>query len=81
MVFSNHIKLLSQIRLHGSGDDNKVNKPEEFDSKHYFIGSFCFTGVSGSCVIPSLFVFGFACYSWWYFSRLPFSPFCFFRHF
>ena len=49
-----HIKLLSKIRLHGSGDDNEVNKSEEFDDKHYFVGSFCFTVVSGSCVIPSL---------------------------
>ena len=53
MVFSNHIKLLSKIRLHGSGDD-KVKKPEEFDGKHYFFGSFCFTAVSGSCAISSL---------------------------
>ena len=54
MVFSNHTKLLAKIRLHGSGDDNKVTKPEEFDGKHYFVGSFCFTGVSGGCAIPSL---------------------------
>ena len=46
--------LKPKIRLHSSGDDNKVNKSEEFDSKHYFVGSFCFTGVSGSCVISSL---------------------------
>ena len=54
MVSSNHIKLLSKIRLHGSSDDNEVNKSEEFDGKHYFVGSFCFTGVSGSCAIPYL---------------------------
>ena len=54
MVSSNHIKFLLKIRLHGSGDDNEVNKSEEFDGKHYFVGSFCFTGVSGSCAIPSL---------------------------
>ena len=54
MVSSNHIKLLSKIRLHGSGDDNEGNKSEEFDGKHYFVGSFCFTGVSCSCAIPSL---------------------------
>ena len=48
--FSNHMKLLSK----GSDDDNEVNKSEEFDPKHYFVGSFCLTGVSGSCVIPSL---------------------------
>ena len=54
MVSSNHIKLLSKIRLHGSGDDNEGNKSEEFDGKHYFVGSFCFTGVSGSCAIPSV---------------------------
>ena len=54
MVSSDHIKLLSKFRLHGSGDNNEVNKSEEFDGKHYFVGSFCFTGVSGSCVIPSL---------------------------
>ena len=54
MVSSNHIKLLSKIRLHGSSDDNEVNKSDEFDGKHYFVGSFCFTGVSGSCAIPSL---------------------------
>ena len=35
MVSSNHIKLLSKIRLHGSGDDNEVNKSEEFDGKHF----------------------------------------------
>ena len=64
MVFSNHIKLLSKIRLHGSGDENKVNKPKEFDGKPWFPRAF-----------------GFACYSWWDLSRLPFSPFCFFRHF
>ena len=54
MVFSNHIKLLSKIRLHGSGDDDKVNESEEFDGKHYFVRSFCFTGVSDSCMIPAL---------------------------
>ena len=54
MVASNPIKLLSKIRLHSSGDDNEVNKSEEFDGKHYFVGSFCLTGVSGSCAIPSL---------------------------
>ena len=48
--FSNNMKLLSK----GSDDDNEVNKFQEFDGKHYFVGSFCFTGVSGSCVIPSL---------------------------
>ena len=37
MVSSNHINLLSKIRLHGSGDDNVVNKSEEFDGKHYFL--------------------------------------------
>ena len=35
-------------------DENEVNKSEEFVGKHYFVGSFCFTGVSGSCAIPSL---------------------------
>ena len=54
MVSSNHIKLLSKIRLHGSGDDNEVNKSEKVNGKHYFIGSFCFTRVCGSCLIPSL---------------------------
>ena len=54
MVSSNHIKLLSKIRLQGSGNDNEVNKSEEFDGKHYFVGSFCFTGVSGVSAIPSL---------------------------
>ena len=54
MVSTNHIKLLSKIRMHGSGDDNEVNKSEKFDFKHNFVGNFCFTGVSGSCVIPSL---------------------------
>ena len=54
MVSPNHIKLLSKIKLHGSGDHNEVNKSEEFDGKHYFVGSFCFTGVSGSCAIRSL---------------------------
>ena len=68
MASSNHIKLLSKIRLHGSGDDNEVNKSEEFDGKHYVVGSFCFTGVSGSCAIPSLARSVFACYSWWYLS-------------
>ena len=46
--------------------------------KHYFLGSFCFTGVSDSCVVlcDSLpCAFGFASYSWWYLSPLPFSPF------
>ena len=51
MVSSNHMKLLSKIRLHGSANNNEVNKSEEFDDKHYFVGSFYFTGVSGSCVI------------------------------
>ena len=54
MVSSNHIKLLSKIRLHGSGGDNEVKESEEFDGKHCFVGSFCFTGVSCSCAIPSL---------------------------
>ena len=54
MVSSDHIKLLSKITLHGSGDDNEVNKSKEFNGKHYFVGSFCFTGVSGGCMIPSL---------------------------
>ena len=55
MASSNHIKLLSKIRLHGGGDDNEVNKSEEYDGKHCFVGSFCLnTGVSGSCVILSL---------------------------
>ena len=55
MVSSNHIKLLSKIRLHGSGDDNEVNKSEEYNGKLCFVGSFCLnTGVSGSCVILSL---------------------------
>ena len=57
MVSLNHIKLLSQIRLQGSGNDNEVNKSEEFDGKHYFVErleSFCFTGVSGTYAIPSL---------------------------
>ena len=81
MIASNPIKLLSKIRLHGSGDDNEVNKSEEFDGKHYFVGSFCFTGVSGSCAIPSLARSASHCYSWRYLSRLPFSPFRFFRHF
>ena len=40
MVYSNHIKLLSKIRLHGSGDDNEVTKSEKFDGKHYFVRSF-----------------------------------------
>ena len=53
MVSSNHIKLLSKVRLHGSGND-EVNKSEEFDGKHYFVGSFCFTAVSGVSTIPSL---------------------------
>ena len=53
MVSSDHIKLLSKFRLHGSGDNNEVNKSEEFDGKHYFVGSFCFTGGSGGCMIPS----------------------------
>ena len=50
--FSNNMKLLSK----GSDDDNEVNKSQEFDGKlkHYFVESFCFTGVSGSCVISSL---------------------------
>ena len=34
--FSNHVKLLSK----GSDDDNELNKSEEFDGKHYFVGSF-----------------------------------------
>ena len=55
MVSSNHIKLLSKIRLHGSGDDNEVNKSEEYDGKHCFVGSFCLnTEVIDSCVILSL---------------------------
>ena len=73
--------LKPKIRLPSSGNDNKVNKSEEFVGKHYFVGSFCFTGVSGSCAIPSLARSVFACYSWWYLPRLPFSPFRFFRHF
>ena len=41
--------------MEGSDDDDEVNKSEEFEDKHYnFEGSFCFTGISGSCVIPSL---------------------------
>ena len=46
--------LKPKIRLPSSGNDNKVNKSEEFVGKHYFVGSFCFTGVSGSCMISSL---------------------------
>ena len=54
MVSSNLIKLLSKIRLHSSDDDNEVNESKEFNGKHYFVGSFCFTGVSCSCTIPSI---------------------------
>ena len=55
MVSSNHMKLLSKT-MQGicSNDVNEVKESEEFDSKHYFVRSFCFTGVSGSCVVPSL---------------------------
>ena len=53
MVSSNHMKLLSKT-MQGSDDDNEVNESEEFDGKHYFAGSFCFTGFNRSCVIPSL---------------------------
>ena len=41
-------------RLQGCDDDDEVNESEEFDGKHYFVESYGFTGVSGSCVIPSL---------------------------
>ena len=41
-------------RLQGGDDDEEVNESEEFDGKHYFVESCCFTGVSGSGVIPSL---------------------------
>ena len=40
--------------MEGSDDDNKVNKSEEFEGNHYYEGTFCFIGVSGSCMIPSL---------------------------
>ena len=53
MVSSSHMKLLSQT-MQGSNNDNVVNESKEFDGAHYFVGSFCFTGVSGSCVIPSI---------------------------
>ena len=33
-----HRKLLSKIRLHGSGDDNEVNKFEEFDASITSLG-------------------------------------------
>ena len=53
MVSSSHMKLLSQT-MQGSNNDNVVNESKEFDGAHYFVGSFCFTGVSGSCMISSL---------------------------
>ena len=53
MVSSSHMKLLSKT-MQGNDDDDEVNESEVFDGKHYFAGSFCFTGVSGSYVIPSL---------------------------
>ena len=53
MVSSSHMKLLLET-TQGSDDDNEVNETEDFDGKHYFVGSFCFTVVNGSCVIPSL---------------------------
>ena len=53
MVSSNHMRLLSKS-MQGGDHNEEVNESEEFDGKHHFIGSFCFTGVSGSCVIPSL---------------------------
>ena len=37
--------------MQGSDDNDEVNETEEFDDKRYFLGSFCFIGVSGSCVI------------------------------
>ena len=53
MVSSNQMKLLSKT-MQGGDDYNEVNESEEFDSKHYFVGRVCFTGVSGRCMIPSL---------------------------
>ena len=50
--FSNHMKLLSKTKEVGDHGD-EVNESEEFDGEHYFVVSFCFTGVSGSCVIPT----------------------------
>ena len=57
MVYSSHMKLLSKVMQgRDDDDDDEVNESEEFNGKHYFVGSFCFTGDShcGSCVIPSL---------------------------
>ena len=53
MVSLSHVKLLSKT-MQGSDDEDEVNKSEEFEGKHFFFGRLCFTGVSGSCMIPSL---------------------------
>ena len=53
MASSSYMKLLSKT-MQGSDDIDEVNESEEFDCKHYLVGSFCYTGVSGSCVILSL---------------------------
>ena len=45
--------LFYQKTMQDSDDNDEVNETEEFDDKHYFLGSFCFIGVSGSCVIIS----------------------------
>ena len=72
MVSSSHMKVLKKA-MHGSNDDDKVNESEEFECKHYLFGSFCFTGVSGSRVTPSLACL--ASYSLWYLPWLPFPTF------
>ena len=52
--FLKQYKAFIKKTMEGSGDDNEVNKSEEFEGNHYFEGGFCLTGVSGSCMIPSL---------------------------
>ena len=46
------MKLLSKTKEVGD-DGDEVNESKEFDGKHYYVVSFCFTGVGGSCVIPT----------------------------
>ena len=52
-----------QRPCNATDEDGEVNKSDEFDGKYYFIESFCFSGVSGSCV------FSLASCFWWYLSQ------------